>query len=262
MMSITGQPSRRTRLDRVLVPVCRLLVLAAALGLWQLAANRGWISDSRYASPAAIWDELVKLSRRGDLWRNVRATLTAMLLALVIAVPTGILAGLALAAFPFVDRVLSVFLVPINSIPRIALAPLFIVWFGLTISAKVALAGSIVFFMVLFNARAGIKNVDPDMIVVSRLLTVPRWQIFAKVVLPASVPTIFAGIRLAVTYSLLGVVASEMIAARSGLGLLIVRFGSQFNVAGVFAVLTIFVAIAIALGFVLDLVERRLLRWQ
>lgn len=241
---------------------CQVLLIVVVLGLWEVASRRGWVSESRYSSPSAVWDELVVLYRNDVLVTDGAATLKAMSMALLIGVPSGVAAGLILAAAPFLDRVVGPFLIPLNSIPRIALAPLFIVWFGLTMSAKVALALSIIFFIIVFNARAAVKNVDPDLVVVARLLDMPLLTMYRKVILPASIPTVFAGVRLAVTYSLLGVIASEMIAARDGLGVSIVRYGALFQVSGIFAVLLVLCMVAIVFGTALDIIERWLLRWQ
>ncbi|WP_345419667.1 ABC transporter permease [Pseudonocardia xishanensis] len=256
-----GEGSRRLRglLGSVGGPV---VLLVGALVLWEVAAARGWVAVSTFSSPSLVWAELRDLAASGALGSDLIATLTAMLVSLAIGIPLGVFVGLLLAAVPAVDRLVSPFLVPLNSIPRIALAPLFVIWFGITMNAKVAVAVSIVFFMVLFNAKSGIKSADTDMMMVARMLGIPRWSIFRKVVLPGSVPAIFAGVRLSVTYSLLGVVATEMVAARDGLGLSIVRNATNFNIGGVFAVLLVLAVFATVLAFVVGRAEKWILRWQ
>jgi len=241
---------------------CQVLLLVAILVTWEIASTQGWISVHLFSRPSDVWSALAELYREDVLIKNTVATYAAAGTALLIAVPSGILAGLLLAAFPFMDRVVWPFLVPINSLPRIALAPLLLIWFGLTMSAKVALAVSIVFFIVLFNTRAGTKSVDPDMLAVADLLGVPRRGVFLKVVCPTAVPAILASARLAVTYSLLGVIASEMVAAKDGLGVVVVRYSNLLDISGVFAILLVLAFFAVILGQILDRVERRLLRWQ
>jgi NitT/TauT family transport system permease protein len=170
--------------------------------------------------------------------------------------------GFILGMSQNIDRVIGPFLVPINSVPRIALAPLFILWFGLTTSAKVWLAVSIVFFILAFNARASVKSVEPDLLVMGRVLGLRRRQMLTKVIFPSSVPALFAGVRLAITYSLLGVIGSEMIGAKDGLGQDIAVFSSTFNTASMFAVLIELAILATLVNLVFEQIERRLLRWQ
>jgi NitT/TauT family transport system permease protein len=146
-------------------------------------------------------------------------------------------------------------------VPRIALAPLFVLWFGISDTAKIALSVSLVFFVVLFNMRAGVRSVDGDLLTMSRTLGANRRQIFLSVIMPACVPTLFAGFRLAIVFSVLGVIASEMTAARSGLGMQVVAYSQNLQPDGVFAVLALLAAVMALLNGVLQLIERRLLRW-
>lgn len=240
----------------------RLLLVVVVLGAWELGGRSGLLNPVFFSRPSEVWSFLVEYALAGDLVTQTASTLKAVGISLLIGLPLGIGAGLFLAALPALDEVVQPFLVPINSTPRIALVPVFIIWFGLTTTTKVAVAVSIIFFMVMFNARAGVKNIEPDMLTVSRSLGLSRLQIFQKVVLPGSVPTIFAGVRLSVTYALLGVVATEMIAARSGLGLDIVKFANTLRVGGVFALLFVIMVLAFLAATLLDRLERHLLRWQ
>lgn len=259
-VAATSRPGRTSgRLYGVVAP---LALVAVLLGLWEIASRNGWIDADTLSAPTLIWDELVELYRSGSLVDDGFATVKAMVYALAIGVPAGVAIGLALAALPRLNAAVGPLLVPLNSVPRIALAPLCIIWFGITTSSKVAVAVSLVVFITLFSARAGVKSVDPDMLTVSHLMGVPKHRAFLRVVLPASVPSIFAGIRLALTYSLLGVVATEMVAARDGLGVSIVRFGGVFNTSGVFAILLVLALMSSLLSVGLDLLERWLLRWQ
>lgn len=261
---VSGDPSRRRRwVDHpAAIWGGRVLVLAAWLAVWELAAAQGWINPLFTGRPSRVWVSLVNYAASGQLAAQGSATAQAVLISLAIGVPIGILAGLLLAAFPRVDRILGPFLVPLNSMPRIALVPLFIIWFGLSLTTKVSVAVSIIIFIVLFNARAGVKGIDPDHLVVARQLGLTRREVFQKVVLPGSVPTIFAGVRLAITYALLGVVASEMVAARTGLGLEIVRSANNLRVDGVFAILFVLALAATLIAAGLERFERWLLRWQ
>jgi NitT/TauT family transport system permease protein len=248
--------------SRPVVLVAQVIVLAGFLVLWEVAASNGWVQLSNTSRPSEVWEQLTAFWESGQLVAGARATLWATLLSLLVGVPLGIFVGLLLAAVPFLDKVLGPFLVPLNSLPRIALAPLFLLWFGLSVQAKVVLGVSVVFFVMAFAARAGLLSTDRDLMLMAKIQGVNKATAYAKVVLPSSVPMIFAGIRLSVTYALLGVVASEMIAARDGLGIDIVRFANNLNVAGVFAVLLVLATIATVLSWGFGRLERWLLRWQ
>ena len=254
--------TRRLRESALFVNAVRLAVLVLWLVAWQVASDREWVDPAFSGSPTGTYDALVEFARSGELVTQLWSTMKATLIAFAIGTIAGTLAGLLLGLSPLVDRIASPFLVPLNSIPRIALAPLFIVWFGLTTSAKVWLAVSIVFFVLLFNARAAVKTVEPDLMTLAHSLGYGKVKTLIKVVAPSAVPGIFAGVRLSITYSLLGVIASEMIAASGGLGQNIVYFSSTFQVNGVFAVLLVLAATATAASMLVELLEHRLLRWQ
>lgn len=257
-----ASPTSSARRRRMGLMAVRIGLVVAFCSLWEAGSRLGWLNPVFFSRPTEVWAYLVTYAQEGDLVTQTLATLHAVGLSLVIGLPLGIGAGLLLAAFTTLDEIIEPFLVPLNSTPRIALVPVFIIWFGLTTTTKVAVAVSIIFFMVMFNARSGVKNIDPDMIVVSRALGLSRREIFQKVVLPGSVPTIFAGVRLGVTYSILGVVATEMIAARRGLGLDIVKYANTLQVGGVFALLLVLILIAFVAARLLERLERHLLRWQ
>jgi NitT/TauT family transport system permease protein len=257
-------PRRRIGLKRETLVVRGLQVLLglALLALWQLAADLKWPDPVLAKSPAQSWDYLVGAARSGELWSNTWATMTAVLIAWVLAGLAGIVAGLALGLMPRTERVLSPYLDAANAMPRIALAPLLIVALGIGTSAKVALASTLVFFIVLSGARAGIRSADADWLLLSSVLGARKHQLFGKVLLPVATPAIFAALRLGLIYSLLGVVGSELISARDGLGQLIAYDSSVFQMEGVYGILVLLAVIAVVLNQLMGLAERRLLRWQ
>ena len=246
-------------------PVVRVLQVSlgvALLGLWQLAAAEKWPDPVLAKSPVQSWDYLVGAARSGALWSNTRSTMTAVLIAWVLAGLAGVAAGLALGLMPRTERVLSPYLDAANAMPRIALAPLLIVALGIGTSAKVALASTLVFFIVLSGARAGVRSTDAEWLRLSTVLGARKHQLFFKVLLPVATPAIFAALRLGLIYSLLGVVGSELISARDGLGQLIAYDSSVFQMDGVFGILVLLAVIAVILNQLLSFLERRLLRWQ
>jgi NitT/TauT family transport system permease protein len=252
------RPSRETLVVRVL----QVAVGAALIGLWQWAAVVRWPDPVLAKSPLQSWDYLVSAARSGVLWSNTRSTMTAVLIAWVLAGLTGVLAGLVLGLMPRTERVLNPYLDAANAMPRIALAPLLIVALGIGTSAKVAVAATLVFFIALSGARAGVKSTDSEWLRLSAVLGARKHHTFFKVLLPVATPAIFAALRLGVIYSLLGVVGSELISARDGLGQLIAYDSSVFQMDGVYAILVLLAVIAVILNQLMSFLERRLLRWQ
>ena len=256
-------PARRRAMPRIFrLSAARLGLAAAVLAIWQLGVASGRLDPAFLSSPSAIWQFLQDFVGSGEVWHHLWVTLQATLFGFAIGSAAGIAAGLVLASVQWLNELLDPFLTILNSLPRVALAPLFLLWFGLGSASKVALAVSLVFFILLINTRAGVKNVDADIVTVSRLLGGGGWRLFVKVILPAAVPSIAAGLHLAVIYSLLGVVVGEMIAAEAGLGQRIAFYSGQFNTAGVLGVLAVLALIAAAMNTATVLLERRLLRWQ
>jgi NitT/TauT family transport system permease protein len=248
--------------ETLVVRVLQVSLGVALLGLWQLAAAEKWPDPVLAKSPVQSWDYLVGAARSGVLWSNTWSTMTAVLIAWVLAGLAGVVAGLALGLMPRTERVLSPYLDAANAMPRIALAPLLIVALGIGTSAKVALASTLVFFIVLSGARAGVRSTDAEWLRLSTVLGARKHQLFFKVLLPVATPAIFAALRLGLIYSLLGVVGSELISARDGLGQLIAYNSSVFQMDGVYGILVLLAVIAVVLNQLMAFLERRLLRWQ
>lgn len=254
--------SSQDRRDSIIVWVGRVGVVLGVLALWQLAATRGWVTPVLAKTPGEVWSFLAESASTGELWRHTRATLTAVIVAFVLASVVGVFVGIGLGLLPRTERVLSPFIDALNAMPRIALAPVFVIYFGVTLSAKVALAFSVVVFMVLSAARAGVRSTDAEILRLSTILGASKAQLFVKVLLPVAVPSIFASLRLGLIYSLLGVVASEIIASREGLGQLVSHYSGVFKLEGVYGVLLLLAVIASVLNQTMVSIERRILRWQ
>lgn len=240
----------------------QLVIVVGFLMLWEVAANNGWADPLFVSQPSAVWHALVDYVTSEAMRTSAGATLTAVVESFVIGSVAGIVVGCLIGTNEFLDRVFSPFLVPLNAVPRIALAPLFVAWFGLTNTSKVVMGVSIVFFLLVENSRSAVKGVDRDQMTMARVVGLNRYKMMTKVILPSAVPTIFAGLRLAITYAILGVIASEMIAAKDGLGQDIVRYSSEFQIDYVFAVLIVLVTIATVASVGSSRLERWLLRWQ
>lgn len=258
------RPAARPRRGRYRLGIylARLALVAAVLGAWQLTTSNGWLDPTTYGHPSGIWDAIVHYIPSSHNLISLGATGEAVLYTFVIGSVLGTAAGLILGLTDTLNDIIGPFLAPINSIPRIALAPLFIAWFGLTTTAKVVLGVSIVFFILAENARAAVRSVDHDAMTMARVVGLGKIAILWKVVLPSAVPTMIAGLRLTFTYSLLGVIASEMIAATHGIGQDIVLYSSSFQINTVFAILLELVVISVFVNWLFTVAERRLLVWQ
>jgi len=245
---------------QVAILVSRVLLVIAALAAWEILSRIEFLDPLFFSRPSLVWSLLT--SQPGQFLENTMHTFEAVAVGFLLSSVAGILAGILLARFQFLANVLQPVIVFLNSLPRIALVPLFILWFGISFQAKVATAFSLVFFIVLINTQVGLANVDRELLLVTRLLGGTGRQVYTKVALPAAVPSIFAGLRLGVTYSILGVVASEMVASRNGLGQLITSYGQNLESAGVFATLAVLGALAAVISTLLGLVEQRLSSWK
>ena len=164
--------------------------------------------------------------------------------------------------FNYLAEVSGPFLTILNVLPRVALAPMFIIWFGVGEGSKVALAVSLVFFILMLTTEAGIKSLDRELILTMRALGATDRQLFWKVMLPGAVPAIFGGMRLGVVYALLAVVVGEMIAARQGLGQRIAFYAGSFQAEGVLGTILVLAMIGLALNFVVARAEAALLKWK
>ena len=255
--------SRRAERRRLAVIwISRFVLLAVVLLFWEAAVRGGLAKALFFSQPTAVVEFLANAIRTGELTNHTVVTVVETIYGFVIGSAAGIVAGLTLARFATLDAIFDPFLNVLNSLPRVALAPLFILWFGIDQQSKVALAVSLVFFILVVNTRAGVRTVPEEFIIIARSLGAGERQMFTKVILPGAVPAIFAGLRLGAVYSLIGVVVGEMIAARAGLGQQLTYYSGTFNTAGVFAVLVILGAIAAILNAAMVAIETRLLRWQ
>ncbi len=240
----------------------RAVVLGLFLGLWHLGVEARLIDPFFFSQPSAIGGFLVEEIRDGSIWPHVLVTLRETLVGFAIGAAAGVAAGIVRMQFPFAADVSNPFLTILNVLPRVALAPMFIIWFGVGEGSKVALAVSLVFFILMLNTEAGIRSLDRELIVTMRALGATDRQLFWKVMLPGAVPAIFGGMRLGVVYALLAVVVGEMISARMGLGQRISFYAASFRAEGVLGTILILAMIGLMLNFVVVRAEAALLKWR
>ncbi len=232
------------------------------LGLWEWAARTGYIDPSFLGSPLGIIGFTLENLANARLWGDLGYTLLAVFSSFFIGSVAAITTGLAFVTWPKLEAFCEPYIAAMNVLPRIALVPLFILWFGLGVGSKIALGVSLTFFIVLSTTVAGIRGVSQDHITLTRSLGASSRQLFFWVTLPGAVPVLFSGLRLGLIYALLGVVGAEVIASERGLGQQLAYLGSTFNVNGVWSLLFDLALIGVLIMKLMNWVERRLLHWQ
>lgn len=240
---------------------CQVVLGIVVLMIWQGASGR-LVDDFFISNPLDVGQRLYDWIIDGSLFLHLWATVYETFLGFVVGAAVGVVLGIWLGVSPFTSRLLNPYLNALNALPKVALAPLFVLWFGLGVESKVALAAVLVLFLVFLNTYAGVREVDQDLIDGARLMRASRVQVITKVIIPSALSWVFAGLKISVPYALIGAVLGEMLAANRGLGYLVQYSGSQFDTAGVFAVLFVIALLAVVLNFLVELVQHRMQRWR
>ncbi len=255
------QEAARARARRAGIAVGRGVLLAVALGMWGYASGR--LVDAEFLSdPGAVASAFGELVVSGRLFPHLWQTLLEVVGGYALGVALAVGLTVLVAATPAAHRVLRPFLIAFYSIPKIALAPLIIMWFGLATAPKVILATAFVFFVVFMNMVAGVYAVNPQLVNAMRVMGATRRDLLAKLTLPSTVPHLMTGLRLAVPEALIGAVVGEFIAANRGLGYLVTSAAAQYNTAGTMAAILALLLIVVVMDLGLSIAERRLLHWR
>ena len=255
-------PAKRARRLRVLrVTFYQLLLLTGILATWELAVSTGLIKVYLYGQPTGVWKEFIKALADGSLWHHTWVTAVEALIGFGIGSVFGSAAGLALWMSPGLALVLRPLMVAANGVPKIALAPLIIVWFGVGMESKIAIAAIITFIVALITAFAGTEEVDDDLIRLMRSLGAKRFQIFRKIVVPASVPWVVSGFRLNVGFALIGAVVGEYISSEEGLGYLTYYSGVLYNLNATWLGIIALMILALIMDYVVGIFERKF-KWS
>lgn len=251
----------KTRRNRLTI---QLGTIALALGImlfWQFVLVH--LVNPRYISnPVEVLTRLFELIAEGDIGRHVYVTLLEAGSGFVIGVTLGLSAAFGLAMTKRGYDVVEPFLIAFYSIPKIALAPLFILWFGLGVTSKILLAALMVFFIVFMNTVAGIRTIQPGLINVSRMFGATKRDLARKIMLPAAAPAILASVRITFTRAIEGAVLAEFIAATEGLGFVIVRASRSFDIPSVFAGILIIAIVVMTANALLRVLQSRLTPWH
>lgn len=243
------------------VQLGRIALAVVVLALWELGSGR--LFDPFYFSrPSALivqfGDELVD----HGFYRDLGVTALEMALGYGFGAVSGIAGGVLLARWAYVARLFDPFLLALNSIPRIAVAPMLIVWFGIDLASKVFLAATLVFFITFFNTLSGIRGVDIALCNVARVQGASEWQIFTKVMLPSASSWILTGLKMSLPFALVGVILGEFLVSSKGLGYRLNLYSTSYNTTGALTMIVIMMLIMMLLTTAVDRLEARVLRWR
>jgi sulfonate transport system permease protein len=258
--------ARAARHHKIMVHGTRVLLLVVLIGLWEWLARAAVIDPFNFSMPSRIWNQMSQWALhgtpQGSLWEQIWYTLYEALLGWVIGVIGGVVLGIALGRIRFLAEVLGPYIKVLNALPRIVLAPIFLIWFGLGPASKVASAVVLVFFPVFFNAFQGAREVDRNLVANSRILGASNRQVTLQVVIPSATSWIFTSLHVSFGFALIGAIVGEYIGATKGLGLLVAASQGTFNAAGVYAAMVILAVVALLAEGLLAFLERRLFRWK
>lgn len=249
------------RLSRRRVVVgLRIAVALAFFGIWELASGR-WMDAFWLSSPSQILTRMGLWLADGSLLVNTALTFLVIAVGIAIGLLPGVVIGMALGSSRFLNRLLAPFVVFLYCIPLIALAPLLILWFGIGLTPKIVIVATLTFFLIFFNVHAGVTSQEPDLSDHVRIMGGSSRDVALKVVLPATVPWIIAGLRIVVPYAVVGAVVGEMIVSSQGLGYLVKKSASVLDATGVFTAILVLTALSVGLDESVQYAERRFLKW-
>lgn len=253
-MSTTHKLGRRFR--DLAIAVCGLV------GVWWLYISIATVPEFLLPTPQSVGLALLQLVASGDIWAHLSATLSVVLIGLAAGVALGMLCGAILAHFDKLRAWLDGLLLFLQTAPKIALAPLFLIWFGLGLLSKVMLVISLVFFPVLIGTMLGVRSVELSLHDLARILKLSAWRTFVSIELPHAAADILAGVRVGGLQAVVGAILAEWLSSKTGLGYLMIMANSTFNAPLLFAAVALTVGIGIVMYFLIESIEMSILHWR
>lgn len=246
----------------VYIAILRVLLFLSLIGVWELLVAEGVLDPFYTSKPTKVYQDLVAFYQSGALLRHTFVTLEESLGGLLWGTIIGIVMGFLLGEIRILGAIFEPFITAFYGIPKLALAPIFVLWFGLGVKSKVILSSLLVFYLVFFSTYAGVRNVNQDLVTSVRLMGANRWQVMLKVTFPSCTPWILSGIRGGLGASLIGAIVGEYMGASAGLGWMISYAASFFRVDRVMSCIFILFFIGILFNQSLKYIERKLLKWR
>lgn len=258
----SGSPRRlnidlRERSEFVLVPLSFVTLVL----LWEYGVRWFDVPSFVLPPPSAIWNSLIGQLQTPRFWENLWATSQAIIAGYLLGVISAFLIGVSVVQSRIVEKTVFPYVVAFQTVPKIALAPLFIIWFGFGLTSKILIAALVSFFPMLINVIEGLRSADQDQIELMRSLDASKHQIFFKIQLPNSMPFVFAGLDIGIVFAIIGAVVGEWVGARAGLGYQLLQFIYDFNIAGLFAVLIVLAVMGLIAHWTIRFLQRRFAGW-
>jgi NitT/TauT family transport system permease protein len=243
-------------------PALAIFAVLSFLAFWELMVHLLGIKSFILPPPSSIVGRVIGDLSNGAMARHFPITFLEIVLSFLFASVAGLLVGTAIALVPFVEKTVFPLILSLQTVPKVAIAPLFIIWFGFGIQSKVVTGALIAFFPILINVVSGLKSVDPKRILLMRALKATPLQTFLKVRLPNMLPFLFAGLQIGLVFAIIGVIVGEFIGGTNGLGVLITIRQGTIDVAGMFSVLIYLSMLGLTLSAILRMIARRYILWE
>ena len=239
----------------------RIILFLGIIGVWEGFARIGVLPAIVLPAPSAIARRLFELFYQGDIWPHLFATTSEVLAGFALGVGAGFLFGVIVALVPSVEKFVYPYIVALQTVPKVAIAPLFLIWFGYGITSKIVIAALVCFFPVLVSVMSAFHTTDRDQLDMMKAFGASRWQTFRHLQTFAAMPTIFAGIEIASVFAVIGALVGEFVGAQVGLGYLIEALNYSIDVPGVFAVLIVLSLLGSILHAIVCFIGRRSVFW-
>lgn len=246
---------------RLKIQFGRVLILIAFIVAWEAIVDGFGVPAFVVPAPSLLGKRAMDIFMQGILWPHLLTTLGEIMLGLLLGVVTGLFFGVLVALIPLVEDLVYPYLVAVQTLPKVAIAPLLVIWFGYGMTSKVVTTALVAFFPMLVNVMTGFHTADRDQVDMMKAFGANRWQTFLHLRFPNALPMIFAGLEIAAVFAVIGAVVGEFVGAQSGLGYLITVWNFQLDVAGVFSILIVLSAIGLALHGIVTFAARRTVFW-
>jgi NitT/TauT family transport system permease protein len=240
----------------------RILALVVLVGLWESASRLGWLNPFYVPAPSRVGEVMVQLFADGQIWPHLRATLVAAFGGLAAGLVLGVGLGFAAALSPWLAELLEPVMILLNAIPRVILAPLFVIWLGIDLASKVALSLILVAVLMFFSVYTGVKEVDRRLVERIRTLGGGTRVLVREVYVPSVTAWVMGNLKVAVGFAFTGAVVGEFVASSRGLGYLLQFAQSTYNAGLTMALIVVIMAFVLVLFALAERLERRLLRWR
>jgi NitT/TauT family transport system permease protein len=239
-----------------------IVLFIATVGGWELAVRIFDVPKIIVPAPSSVAASLWHMTVNGDMLVHFGVTGYETLAGFVLGALFGLVLGSLVAQFPLMERTLYPYIVAFQTLPKVAIAPIIVIWFGYGVTSKIVITATIAFFPLLANTIVGLRAVPQDQVELMVAFTASRWQVFWKARIPQALPYIFVGLDVAIVLSVIGAIVGEFVGSQAGLGYLILQMNFNMDMSGVFAILIVLSAFGIGLHMIVNAVQRRVVFWM